>query len=165
MLCWLWHSCFDGTLMELFIETLGIWNWVIAGIILLLFELIIPGVYIMWFGCGALLTALTVFCVKWSAFALWETQIIVFLLFSIILVVIARIFFRRDKETDQPLLNLRTTQMVGHSTKLHEPIVNGQGHIRIDDTIWRVKGPDLPMGTIVKIVDFYDGAFKVEKGE
>lgn len=151
--------------MELFIETLGIWNWVIAGIILLLFELIIPGVYIMWFGCGALLTALTVFCVKWSAFALWETQIIVFLLFSIILVVIARIFFRRDKETDQPLLNLRTTQMVGRSTKLHEPIVNGQGHIRIDDTIWRVQGPDMPIGTIVKIVDFYDGAFKVEKGE
>ena len=34
---------------------------------------------------------------------------------------------------------------------LEKPIVNGVGTIRIEDTIWRVNGPDLPAGSRVRI--------------
>jgi membrane protein implicated in regulation of membrane protease activity len=41
---------------------------------------------------------------------------------------------------------------------LAEPIVNGQGRVRIDDTNWRLTGPDLPAGTRVKVIGTDGGA-------
>ena len=40
---------------------------------------------------------------------------------------------------------------------LEKPIVDGSGTVRIDDTIWRVAGPDAPAGSRVKVVSA-DGA-------
>lgn len=149
--------------MESLITSLGLWNWVILGIILLLLELALPGVFFVWLGIGALLTALVTACINWGPFSGWEAQTILFLAFSVIMVFIGRNFFRRERETDQPLLNRRTAQMVGRVTILEEPIVGGQGHVRIDDTIWRIRGVDLPAGTQIRLVDFNDGVFDVEK--
>ena len=44
-----------------------------------------------------------------------------------------------------------------------EPIVNGHGQVRVDDTNWRVTGPDLPSGTRVKVVAADGAVLKVEK--
>jgi inner membrane protein len=40
---------------------------------------------------------------------------------------------------------------------LEKPIVDGTGTVRIDDTVWRISGPDTPAGSRVKIVHA-DGA-------
>jgi inner membrane protein len=40
---------------------------------------------------------------------------------------------------------------------LEKPIVDGFGTVRIDDTIWRVAGPDVPAGSRVRVVQA-DGA-------
>ena len=40
---------------------------------------------------------------------------------------------------------------------LERPIVDGGGTVRIDDTIWRIAGPDTPAGSKVKVVRV-DGA-------
>ena len=144
--------------------TLGAWNWVVLGFILLLLELIFPGVFFVWFGLGALLTALVsllFYNLPWIAH--WEVEVIFFLIFSIIMVLIGRNFFRRDRETDEPLLNRRTDQIIGKRVVLEEPVRDGKGRIRVDDTIWRIKGPDLPEGTEVKVVAFDNGVFTIEK--
>lgn len=144
--------------------TLGAWNWVVLGFILLLLELVFPGVFFVWFGLGALLTALVsllFYNLPWIAF--WEVEVIFFLIFSVIMVLIGRNFFRRDRETDEPLLNRRTDQIIGKTVVLEEPVRDGKGRIRIDDTIWRIKGPDLPEGTEVKVVAFENGVFTIEK--
>ena len=144
--------------------TLGAWNWVVLGFILLLLELVFPGVFFVWFGLGALLTALVsllFYNLPWIAF--WEVEVVFFLIFSVIMVLIGRNFFRRDRETDEPLLNRRTDQIIGKTVVLDEPVRDGKGRIRFDDTIWRVKGPDLPEGTGVKVVAFENGVFTIEK--
>ncbi|MBH9974245.1 MULTISPECIES: NfeD family protein [Bartonella] len=144
--------------------TLGAWNWVVLGFVLLLLELIFPGVFFVWFGLGALLTALVsllFYHLPWVAS--WEVEVIFFLIFSIIMVLIGRNFFRRDRETDEPLLNRRTDQIIGKRVVLEEPVRDGKGRIRVDDTIWRIKGPDLPEGTEVKVVAFENGVFTIEK--
>lgn len=144
--------------------SLGAWNWGILGIILLLLELVFPGVFLVWFGLGALLTAFfTLLFSGWLLITTWEMQTILFLIFSVILVLIGRNFFRRDRETDEPLLNRRTDQIIGRIVVLDEPIVDGNGHVRVDDTIWRAKGTNLPSGTRVRLVSFDDGAFTIEK--
>ncbi|CAM1644988.1 NfeD family protein [Bartonella sp. B10834G6] len=144
--------------------TLGAWNWVVLGFILLLLELVFPGVFFVWFGLGALLTALVsllFYNLPWIAF--WEVEVVFFLIFSVIMVLIGRNFFRRDRETDEPLLNRRTDQIIGKTVVLEEPVRDGKGRIRFDDTIWRIKGPDLPEGTEVKVVAFENGVFTIEK--
>jgi membrane protein implicated in regulation of membrane protease activity len=57
---------------------------------------------------------------------------------------------RRD-DSDQPLLNRRSEQLVGKVATLTEPIRDGHGRVRIGDTMWRVTGPDLPAGTQVRV--------------
>ena len=41
---------------------------------------------------------------------------------------------------------------MGKSFVLLQPIVNGQGKIRFEDTIWDVDGPDLPKNARVKVI-------------
>lgn len=149
--------------MENIILSLGIWNWVVLGLILLILELVVSGVFLVWFGIAAVLTALVSWLFsKFTWFDHWQIQIALFLIFSVILVIAGRNFFRREKETDQPMLNQRTMQMIGQIATLQGPIIDGHGRVRIDDTIWRVKGDDAPTGTKVKLISFSDGAFLVE---
>jgi membrane protein implicated in regulation of membrane protease activity len=56
-----------------------------------------------------------------------------------------------------PFLNKRADALVGRVFTLERPIIDGSGTVRIDDTIWRVAGPDTPAGSRVKIVQA-DGA-------
>ena len=62
-----------------------------------------------------------------------------------------RYFAARRSSSDQPLLNERAGRLVGQAYVLAEPIVDGHGRIRIDDSNWRVTGPDLPSGTRVRV--------------
>ena len=56
-----------------------------------------------------------------------------------------------------PFLNKRADALVGRVFTLEKPIIDGSGTVRIDDTIWRVAGPDAPAGSRVRIVQA-DGA-------
>jgi inner membrane protein len=82
-----------------------------------------------------------------------------FAVFAVAAVPAWRYFARAasSKSVSNPFLNRRTEAMVGREFTLEKPIVNGSGTVRIDDTIWRVAGPDAPAGSRVKVVQA-DGA-------
>ena len=50
------------------------------------------------------------------------------------------------------MLNRRTEALVGRVFTLEKPIVDGVGRVRIDDTVWRVSGPDAAAGSRVEVV-------------
>jgi membrane protein implicated in regulation of membrane protease activity len=54
--------------------------------------------------------------------------------------------------TDQPFLNRRAEALVGRIFTLERPIMDGSGTIPIDDTVWRIRGADVPAGRRVKVV-------------
>jgi inner membrane protein len=60
-------------------------------------------------------------------------------------------------ESASPFLNKRTEALLGREFTLEKPIIDGNGTVRIGDTVWRVAGPDTPAGTRVKVVQV-DGA-------
>jgi membrane protein implicated in regulation of membrane protease activity len=65
---------------------------------------------------------------------------------------LSRLYFAHHPiETDQPRLNRRGEQYVGRVFTLREPIVNGQGKIRVDDSTWKIQGVDCPSGTKVRV--------------
>jgi inner membrane protein len=59
--------------------------------------------------------------------------------------------------TNSPFLNKGADALVGRVFTLEKPIIDGAGTVRIDDTVWRVAGPDAPAGSRVRIVQA-DGA-------
>ena len=64
---------------------------------------------------------------------------------------------RHKPDNRNPFLNKRADALVGRVFTLDRPIIDGAGTVRIDDTIWRVAGPDAPAGSRVKVVQA-DGA-------
>ncbi len=134
------------------IAELGPWNWMALGLILLTLEIFVPGMFMIWFGVAALITGAISLAIWPMALWTWPIQITVFLALSVACVFAGRKLVRdRDHETDEPLLNNRTAQMVGRIATLDEAIVNGHGRVKIGDTLWRIKGDDAPAGTRVKV--------------
>jgi membrane protein implicated in regulation of membrane protease activity len=95
-----------------------------------------------------------------------EIQVLIFSVLSIISIAAWRIYGKKITiATDQPLLNRRGSQYVGRTFNLHEPIVNGQGKIKVDDTIWKVYGEDCDIHSKVKVLASRGTVFDVKKVE
>ena len=135
--------------------TLGTWNWLIFGFIMMALEVAAPGVFLFWLGLAALLVGLLSFAIHPS----WQTQLLMFAVFAVAAVPLWRRFALKSGAASKsnPFLNKRTDALVGREFTLEKPIIDGYGTVRIGDTVWRVAGPDTPAGSRVKVVKV-DGA-------
>src|SRR4051794_5488959 len=135
--------------------TLGTWNWLIVGFILMALELLAPGVFMFWLGLAALLVGLLSFAINPS----WQAQLLMFAVFAVAAVPLWRRVAHSHSALSKsnPFLNKRTAALVGRVFRLKKPIIGGWGTVRIADTVWRVAVPDAPAGSRVKIVHA-DGA-------
>jgi membrane protein implicated in regulation of membrane protease activity len=132
-----------------FITTLGKWNWLVLAAAFFLIELVAPGAFMLWLGLSALLVGVISLFVEWP----WQYQLVAFAVFALAsLPLWRRLAHRVEKKVDQPFLNRRADAFVGREFTLEKPIVSGSGTVRIDDTIWRLAGPDCPGGSRVKVV-------------
>jgi membrane protein implicated in regulation of membrane protease activity len=130
------------------IVSLGAWNWFVLAAVFLLLELMLPGVFMLWLGFAAILVGVISLATSW----MWQAQLIAFAILAIACIPAWRYFARSvEGSGDRPFLNRRAEGYVGRIFTLDKPIVGGVGTIRIEDTIWRVNGPDLPAGSRVKI--------------
>jgi membrane protein implicated in regulation of membrane protease activity len=135
-------------MQELF-PVVGIWFWWIVAGVLLLFELMTPGVFAMWLALAAASVGITDYFVNLS----WQLELLVFAAFSLVYVYLARPWYSKNnlQSSDQPNLNQRIYAFVGKSFVLTEPIINGQGKLDIEGTRWDVLGPNLAKGATVKV--------------
>src|ERR1700737_2322165 len=131
--------------------TLGTWNWLIFGVVLMALELLAPGVFLFWLGLAALLVGLLSFAINPS----WQMQILMFAIFAVAAVPLWRRVALTNKAVSRsnPFLNRRADALVGRVFTLEKPIIDGTGTVRIDDTVWRVAGRDAPAGSRVRIVE------------
>ena len=148
--------------MEGTLDFLGHWSWwIIAGLMFVL-ELVAPAFFFLWLGVAAIFTALLLFVVDLG----WQGQLAAFAVFSLICLALSRVLVRlRPSATDQPMLNRRDESLIGRDFVLAEPIRNGRGWIRVDDTVWQVEGPDLDVGVKVRVAASNRGILKVELAE
>lgn len=145
------------------VTELGPWSWMVLGLILLGAEILVPGIFLIWIGIAALAVGALSLALWPFAFWTWQVQVIVFLVLALASALAGRAFMRGRDVSDEPLLNRRAAQLVGRTATLGEPIVNGRGRIRIDDTTWRVSGPDLGVGATVRVIRADGGELVVEK--
>ena len=141
------------------VVSLGPWKWVILGAILLALELAVPGAFMMWLGLAAILVGVISFAVDWS----WQAQLVAFAIFTAASVPLWRRFARKvDPQLESPYLNRRTEALIGRVFTLDKPIADGVGTVRIDDTIWRVSGPDAAAGSRVRVIRAEGASLTVE---
>ncbi|ATN35456.1 hypothetical protein ACO34A_16760 [Rhizobium sp. ACO-34A] len=143
---------------------LGPWSWWLLGLILLAAELLLPGVFLVWIGIAALITG-TLSLLLWEvSLWTWQIQLLLFAALAVISTLLGRRFLSTGHNvSDEPLLNQRAASLVGRTAVLAEPIAEGHGRIKLDDSYWLVQGPDLPAGTRVKVIAGSGRDLTVEK--
>ncbi len=130
------------------------WIWFVLGGVLLVAELFAPGAFLVWLGLAAFATGLIAFVGGIG----WQSEVVAFAALAVLAVILGRRFSPRPgQSSDRPFLNRRAESYVGRAFTLDQPIVGGIGRVRIDDTVWRVEGPDLSAGRDVRVVAV-DGA-------
>jgi inner membrane protein len=137
---------------------LGPWMWMVIGVLLAIVEIILPGTFFVWFAGAAVLTGVVALFIDLA----WQAELLLFVALAGASALIGRKVYGRNQPAEGGHLNDRLARQIGRTASLETPIVNGTGHIRLDDGQWRVEGPDLPAGSQVRIVGHSDGRLHVE---
>lgn len=136
------------------------WHWLILAIALIILEILLPGAYFLWLGISAAAVGGAMFIFPEMPLL---TQIIIFAVLSVITVMIYKTHKKKNPViTDEPALNRRGEQYIGRSFTLSEPIVNGMGKVKVDDSTWKVTGADMEAGATVRVVAVDGTTFMVE---
>lgn len=147
--------------MESIFTQLEFWHWLSIAAVFIILEILSPGVFFLWIGIAAAGVGIVMSIIPDLS---WQLQFILLALFSVSSIVLWR-FFRKFFPAEEPAvshLNRRAEQYLGRTFSLVEPIINGTGKIKVDDSTWRVKGEDAPLGTQVKITGVDGIVFDIE---
>ena len=137
------------------------WHWLIAASVMIIIEMVVPAAYFLWMGISAFVVGLSIYMVPEMPVLI---QVIIFGVLSVLCLVLYRRYKKSNPNVnDQPNLNKRGQQYVGRSFTLEEAIVNGVGKIKVDDSTWRVKGPDMSVGMNVCVISVEGTIFNVRK--
>lgn len=148
--------------MAVSFESLLFWHWWVAALVLLSLEAFLPGAIFLWMGTSAAVVGV----LAWALPINWQLEIVLFGGLSIVSFFAYRRLRPASGETnDEPTLNRRGYSYVGRRLTLAEPIVNGVGRIRVDDSQWRVSGPDLPAGAAVRVAAVDGSTLLVEPAQ
>ena len=112
-------------------------NWIIAGLALSLLELIVPGVYLIWFGFAAFVVGIAVYFLPIEL----TTQLIVFAIasgiFAVIGVAVYRyVFSKAQVPAEYKNLNNTAEQYVGQLVTVAEDAKDNRTKVKIGDTYW-----------------------------
>jgi membrane protein implicated in regulation of membrane protease activity len=144
-------------------SALTLWHWLALAAILATLEVIL-GANFIFLACA--LAALLTGIISWLIPSMnVEVQGLLFGLSIVFSLIISRHYLKKRKPPVSSYLNQRAHQYINRQFTLEEPIVNGRGRVKVDDTIWSVEGDDLPAGTRIQVVDADGIILKVKKSE
>jgi len=124
------------------------WLWIALGLAFGVLELLIPGIYLLWFAVAALVTG----ALTWLFGLSPALQVIDFVSLSLIAAFSARRFLGANRVASaDPMLNQRTSQLVGQIARVSHAIEDGEGRIHLGDSDWIARGPDCAIGTRVRV--------------
>ena len=139
------------------------WYWWVIALVFLVVEILAPGFFFLWMAISGFVTGALVLLIPVISM---DVQVLVFSLLSVVTIILWKFYGKKYSITsDHPLLNKRGNQYIGRVFSLYEPIKNGEGKIKVDDSIWKVHGEDCDITTRVKVIAVRGTIFEVEKLE
>jgi membrane protein implicated in regulation of membrane protease activity len=128
-------------------NVLGGWSWWILGLILLAVEVVAPGFFFLWFGIAAILIGTSALLIEWP----WQLQVIGFLVLSELAALLAGGSSAHRHRDERPEPEPASQSASGTHLRAVGGNPRGAGRVRIDETVWQVRGPDAPAGTRVTV--------------
>lgn len=142
-------------------DQIDFWHWWILAAFLLAIEVFAPTTLFLWTSISAAIVGAVLYFADGLS---WQSQFLLFAVLSVASVFAWRAIARsRRGAENEPLLNRRGMQYVDRQFTLTEPIVHGEGTLRIDDTIWKITGDDCASGERVRVTGLDGHVLRVEK--
>lgn len=139
------------------------WYWMAFGAVLMILEIMMPGVLLFWFGAAGFLTGLLMQFVTIEV----DRQALAFAVISFVLVIPVRKIYGRmryDEEGAAASLNNFGADMIGRQASVSEAIKNGRGAVSLGDTRWLVRcSQDAAVGDVVRITGVESSTLLVER--
>jgi membrane protein implicated in regulation of membrane protease activity len=136
------------------------WFWLSLGLLLGVAELVAPGFFLMWLGLAALIVGgLDYFLPITVAY-----QVAMFAILSVLTVFAGKKFLQKNPiETEDAKLNDRGARLTGEIVTVVEAITNGNGRVKLGDSVWSARGVDAAIGSRVRVTGA-DGAVLLVEG-
>ncbi|MGC6406127.1 NfeD family protein [Bisgaard Taxon 45] len=147
--------------MEWF-STWSPWHWLILGFVLLIAELVLPGVFLLWWGLAAVVIAGVMALIPSVSLTVLAIS---YAILAIILSVVWWKYQHGKDKADQlhSSLNQRDHAMLGTRGTVQEIAPHGIGRGHFGDTTWRIQGADLQVGDLVEVYQVDGITLKVKK--
>ncbi len=144
-----------------FLDNIEFWHWWMAAAAFLILEMFAPGAIFLWVAVSSAVIGTALLAIPDMG---WELQFLIWGVLAVISALVGRMYIRKNPiQTDQPTLNKRGEQYVGRTFTLEEPVENGTGKIKVDDSIWKIESEvDIKKGTKIKVTGLDGVIFKVE---
>ena len=134
------------------------WWWLIAAALLGIFEVFLPGIFLVWMAAAAALTGIIAALLPISL----PFQLAIFGLLAMAAVFGGRRHYDRNPvESSDPRLNDRIARLVGQQVTVIGAIEHGEGRVKVGDSVWSARGPNAPVGSRVTITGAEGGCLLV----
>jgi len=124
------------------------WLWTIGGVLLLIAEIIAPGVFLVWIGIAAIVTGL--FALLFGIGV--AGQLGLFALYAVLAVMAGRRFYAvKGVEHSGPGLNNPSERLIGRRVVVVQQVDEDSGRVRVGDSEWSARGGPAEPGQKVRI--------------
>ena len=149
-------------MMEFLID-LEYWHWLAFALVLIIIEMVAPTAVFLWFGVAAGVVGVLLLIAPTLG---WQVQLILFSVLSVVSILAWRSYAKKHPPADNnyPTLNKRGDDLIGRVFTLDEGIVNNYGKLKVDDTMWKIRGTDANAGARVRVTAV-DGTVLVVESE
>lgn len=141
-----------------------VWHWLVLGLVLLIAEILISGVFVLWWGLAALMVA--------AVMALFPQLNLtaLFILYGLLALSLSLIWWKYQSKKDQDdhsssTLNQRDHAMLGAVGTVQDIAPNGIGRGHFGDTTWRIQGQQLAVGDVIEVIAVEGITLQVRKSE
>jgi len=135
------------------------WTWWIAGVVLVVLEVVLPGTFLLWMGVSAAVVGVIVYFAPGLPVAF---QFTLFAVLALVAVFLSRRYLQKNRTAEQTALSARGAHYIGRVVTVEDALTGGVGKVRVEDTVWRARGADAAAGARVKITGISGATFQVE---
>lgn len=124
------------------------WIWAIAGVLLLIAEIIAPGFFLVFVGAAAIATGLFTLLFDLGT----APQLALFALYSVLAVLIGKRWYGEPETIDENLrLNDLAKRQIGKTVTVVTAVDDHSGRVRVGDGEWNARGGPAEPGERVKV--------------
>jgi len=135
------------------------WLWAIAGLLLLIAEVIAPGFFLIFVGVAAIATGAFTLLFDLSL----APQLVLFVVYTAVAVLLGKRWYGEPGNQDEGVrINDPSNRMIGRTVTVVSAVDDHGGRVQVDDGEWNARGGPAEPGERVRVTSVEGNCLKVE---